>query len=231
MGKGVIYIVEDEEKIANILFDYLNKDGFDPYIILDGTHAAERIIQDGPDLVILDLMLSGKNGFDICRDVRQTSSVPVIMLTARIDEKDRIQGLKMGADDYVCKPFLPREVVARVEAILRRVNGVQHEETNSKRFLSYRNITVDTETLSCLVDGCNVELTPIEFRLLYTMMLRPKRVYSRDSLMDICYIDDRIVNDRTIDSHMRNLRKKVKAVLGVDNEVIHTVYGAGYKVE
>lgn len=231
MSKGVIYIVEDEEKIANILFDYLNKDGFEPYIILDGSDAGEKIIQGNPDLVILDLMLSGKSGFDICREVRQVSSVPIIMLTARIDEKDRIQGLKIGADDYVCKPFLPREVVARVEAILRRVSGVKQEEISSKRFLSYRNMTLDIETLSCLVEGSKVELTPIEFRLLHTMMQRPKRVYSRDSLMDLCYIDDRIINDRTIDSHMRNLRKKIKASSSLDNEVIHTVYGAGYKVE
>ncbi|AEF53726.1 response regulator [Marinomonas posidonica] len=231
MGTNVIYIVEDEEKIANILFDYLNKDGFEPHIILDGTHAAERIIQDKPNLVILDLMLSGKSGFDICSEVRQVSNVPIIMLTARIDEKDRILGLNIGADDYVCKPFLPGEVVARVEAILRRVNGVKHEEVSSKRFLSYQNVTLDTESLSCLVDGSKVDLTPIEFRLLQVMMQRPKRVYSRDSLMDICYLDDRIINDRTIDSHMRNLRKKIKNFSSLDDDLIHTVYGVGYKVE
>lgn len=231
MNKGLIYIVEDEEKIANILFDYLKKDGYNPHILLEGTNAVESIINGEPDLVILDLMLSGKSGFDICGEVRKVSNVPILMLTARIDEKDRLQGLKMGADDYVCKPFLPREVVARVEAILRRASGLKKEEKDSKQFLSYRNVSLNLETLTCHVEGIQVELTPVEFRLINTMMLRPKRVYSRENLMDLCYKDDRIVNDRTIDSHVRNLRKKLSEYSSSKEEIIHTVYGVGYKVE
>lgn len=229
MSSGLIYIVEDEIKIAQILVDYLVKDNYDVKVLYRGDEAVERILESKPDLVILDVMLPGKSGINICKELREHSNVPIMMLTARIDEMDRLVGLKVGADDYVCKPFLPREVVARVNAILRRVNRIDDEEEKSTE-LVYRSITLDLECFKCHANGQYVELTPVEYRLLQIMVSRPKRVFSRESLMQKCYKDDRIVSDRTIDSHVKNLRKKLAAA-DPGEEVIHSIYGVGYKVE
>lgn len=225
----LIYIIEDEVKIAEILSDYLKESGYEVKLFHTGEHAVKEIEQGNPDLVVLDVMMPGLSGFDVCKQLRALENdVPIIMLTARVDEADRLEGLNIGADDYVCKPFLPNEVVARVNAILRRIKKSQsNTEDETEALISYRNITIDLEKFLCFVDGTEIELTPVELKLLHTMVTRPKRIFSRDTLMDICYDDDRIINDRTIDSHMRNLRKK----LGGSNSVIHTVYGVGYKCE
>ena len=227
MNDQRIVIVEDEEKIAQILVDYLQRDGFPTSVLHDGSEAVETIKALDPALVILDLMLPGKDGLSICRELRQFSNVPILMLTARVDEIDRLLGLEIGADDYVCKPFLPREVVARVKSILRRVGqvAVQTQET-----LQYRGIALSLDRFQCQVDGTVLDLTPVEFRMLQTLIGQPGRVYSRDSLMRSSYPDDRIVSDRTIDSHIKNLRKKLADVLD-SGEVIHSIYGVGYKIE
>lgn len=223
-----IIIVEDEDKIAQILVDYLAKEGFKTIVLNDGSNAVETIRASDPVFVILDLMLPGKDGLTICREVRQFSTVPILMLTARVDEIDRLLGLEMGADDYVCKPFLPREVVARVRTILRRVH--QHPAVTTDDKVEYRGIVLSAERFQCRIGEEELDLTPVEFRMLQALMSQPGRVYSRDSLMKSSYLDDRIVSDRTIDSHIKNLRKKLSEAMG-DEEIIHSTYGVGYKIE
>jgi len=228
MNEQKIIIVEDEAKIAQILVDYLKKDGFKTIVLHDGSNAVETIKDSNPAFVILDLMLPGKDGLSICREVRQFSTVPILMLTAKVDEIDRLIGLEMGADDYVCKPFLPREVVARVRTILRRIR--QHPVITTEDKIEYRGIVLYPERFQCKIGEEEIELTPVEFRMLQTLMSQPGRVYSRENLMNFSYRDDRIVSDRTIDSHIKNLRKKLSDAVG-DEEIIHSIYGMGYKIE
>lgn len=228
MNGQKIIIVEDEDKIARILVDYLAKDGFNAIVLNDGANAVETIRASDPAFVILDLMLPGKDGLTICREVRQFSTVPILMLTARVDEIDRLLGLEMGADDYVCKPFMPREVVARVRTILRRVH--QHPAATTDDKIEYRGIVLFPERFQCRIGEEELDLTPVEFRLLQALMSQPGRAYSRDSLMKSSYPDDRVVSDRTIDSHIKNLRKKLTDVIG-DGEIIRSIYGVGYKIE
>lgn len=230
MNKSRILIVEDEAKIAQILVDYLNNDGFQTEVLDTGLEAVEIIKQSKPDLVLLDLMLPEKDGVSICREVRQFSNVPIIMLTAKVDEVDRLIGLELGADDYVCKPFLPREVVARVKTILRRFQNTQVPVDSAEGEVKYRSITLRRDQYICLVDDQRVELTPVEFRLLQTLITAPGRVFSRDVLIQASYSDGRVVSDRTVDSHVKNLRKKVGVVSGSE-DLIHSIYGVGYKVE
>lgn len=228
MSDNTVFIVEDEEKIAQLLSEYLQHEGFKTQILLEGTYAVETILKADPTFVILDLMLPGKDGLEICKSIRQSSNVPILMLTARVDEIDRLLGLEMGADDYVCKPFLPREIVARVRAILRRFQ-LSTAPKNSDT-LEHRGISLSTERFQCEVLGQDIELTPVEFRMLNTMMSQPGRVFTREQLMKNGYLDDRIVSDRTIDSHIKNLRKKILSAMA-DTEVIHSIYGVGYKFE
>lgn len=224
-----ILIVEDEDKIAKILSNYLENDGYTVSTLSEGTHAVQIIKDTPPHFVILDLMLPGKDGLSICREVREFSNVPILILTARVDEIDRLVGLETGADDYVCKPFLPREVVARVKTILRRVDSAPSTIANED-MLEYGDIKMYPNQFKCVVNEQNLELTPVEFRLLKSLMERPGFVYSRDKLMRSSYADDRIVSDRTIDSHIKNLRHKLSDVSDAD-EVIHSIYGIGYKFE
>lgn len=223
-----ILVVEDEPKIAQLLVDYLQRDGFQVSVLSEGTHAVETIRERKPDFLILDLMLPGKDGLTICREVRQFSSLPIMMLTAKIDEIDRLIGLEMGADDYVCKPFSPREVVARVRTIQRRMQQQPAAATDNE--LSYRTLKLDLERYTCSVDGKRIELTPVEFKMLHGFMSQPGRVFSRNQLMDMCYPDERVVSDRTIDTHVKNLRKKLAQSVD-EEELIHSIYGVGYKIE
>ncbi|MCB1639722.1 MAG: response regulator, partial [Thiothrix sp.] len=200
MDAELIMIIEDEVKIARLLADYLEPEGFRTRLWHEGTGALEQIRTHNPALVILDLMLPGMDGITLCRELRTFSRTPVLMLTARVDEIDRPLGLRIGADDYVCKPFLPREVVARVQAILRRMRPPTPEVTPASRepALQYRDLTLYPERYRCEAAGQSVELTPLEFRMLQTLMSRPGRVYSREKLMELCYTDNRIISDRTI---------------------------------
>ncbi|MDP5030380.1 MAG: response regulator [Paraglaciecola sp.] len=223
-----VLIIEDEPKIARILADFLHIEGFKTQMLDDGLHAIEVIKRDNPDFIILDLMLPNKDGLTICKEVRQFSHVPILMLTARVDEIDRLMGLGFGADDYVCKPFSAREVVARVKAVLRRTQ--LPPSTKQEKTLSYQHIELHLERFQCLVNQQPVELTPVEFRLLHALVNKPGVVLSRDKLMHSCYEDGRIVSYRTIDSHMKNLRNKLAASLS-DKELLHSVYGIGYKIE
>ena len=228
MSATHIVVVEDEPKIARLLADYLENDGYRVTLLADGAQAVETIRAQDPAFVILDLMLPGKDGLTICKELRQFSQVPVMMLTARVDEIDRLLGLELGADDYVCKPFMPREVVARVRTILRRVQRPTGSADGNE--LAYRHVRLDVDRHRCSVDGTAIELTPVEFRVLQALMSHPGRVFSRDSLMDSSYPDRRIVSYRTIDTHIKNLRRKLTRD-GASDDLIHSIYGVGYKIE
>lgn len=217
-----ILIVEDEERLAELLADYLKAAGYETHHIAEGTPVADWLRRHGPALVLLDLMLPGRDGLDVCRDIRSFSSVPIIMTTARVEEIDRLLGLELGADDYVCKPYSPREVVARVKAVLRRT--VAPEEDESGR------LSLDQSRLRVSAGESAVELTAVEFALLETLHSAPGRIFSRDRLMECIYRDHRVVSDRTIDSHIKKLRRKL-ADLAPELDLIHSVYGVGYRYE
>jgi two-component system response regulator BaeR len=218
-----ILIVEDEEKLAKLAADYLHNAGFATDTLSNGDAVIPWLKQHQPDLILLDLMLPGCDGLTICREIRKFSSVPIIMVTARIEEIDRLLGLEMGADDYICKPFSPREMVARVKAVLRRL---QPQTADHQPQI----ITLDANSFRVLASGHDIELTTVEFQLLQALYRQPGRILSRSRLMDLIYSDQRIVSDRTIDSHIKKLRKKLSELLP-GQELIHSVYGAGYRYD
>jgi two-component system, OmpR family, response regulator BaeR len=197
-----ILIVEDEEKIAEILTDYLSQAGFSVTWKATGEGVVELVKNSPPDLILLDIMLPGVNGLDICRQVRKFSPVPIIMVSARVEELDRLLGLELGADDYVCKPFSPREVVARVKVVYRRQRPAQAEEAQGKIF------HVDDEQGRISARGTTLDLTRTEYKLLKLLVSRPSRIFTRDQLLDLCAQPDQPATDRVIDSHIKNLRKK-----------------------
>ena len=217
----VIFVVEDEPQIGTILRDYLVKSGYAVELFENGKDALEAFHRQEPALLILDIMLPEMDGITVCKEIRKTSEVPVIMLTAMVEEIDRLLGLEMGADDYICKPFSPREVVARVKAALRRwpettaAGGELHHEEDSSSYL---------------LAGVRLALTNTEYRLLRLLHSSPGRVYSRAQLLDLCYDPDQDVSDRAIDSHIKNLRRKLHAAQP-QKEHVHSVYGVGYRFE
>lgn len=223
---NMILIVEDEPKLASLMSDYLKQSGFDTHILMDGLHVANWVKQHSPSLIILDLMLPNKDGMEVCKEVRQFSEVPIIMATARIEEIDRLLGLELGADDYVCKPFSYREVVARVKAILRRIE----KNTAKNSTISSQLLELDKEKYQARIQGLLLDLTTVEFNLLAVLAGEPGRIYQREQLMQAIYKEYRVVSDRTIDSHVKKLRKKIKEVYP-NQELIHSVYGLGYKFE
>lgn len=218
-----ILVVEDEEKLARLLASYLEQAGFSVHCIENGLEATPWVREHKPDLILLDLMLPGADGLDICRNVRAFSSVPIIMVTARVEEIDRLLGLELGADDYICKPYSPREVVARVRAVLRRVSQLEQPETTAL-------LQLHEDQLRVVAGDKSLELTAVEFHLLQTLSQSVGRIYSRDQLMDHIYTDRRIVSERTIDSHIKKLRKKLLTLLS-GQDVIQSVYGVGYKYD
>lgn len=224
-NKQMVLIVEDEQKIAALLHDYLEQAGFNTHWLNNGNEVVDWVHTGKPDLVLLDLMLPGKDGLAICREVRSFSAVPIIIITAKVDEIDRIIGLELGADDYICKPFSPREVVARVNAILRRIEFM-HVETAG----TYRGIRIDKERFRATINNQPADLTPVEFRLLEMLVTQPGHVFSREQLMNRIYVDGRVVSDRTVDSHIKNLRQKIEPMVDGE-EVIRSIYGVGYKLE
>lgn len=218
-----IMIVEDEPRLAAVLGDYLSNAGYTHYWVANGNDAIPAFHAEHPDLVLLDLTLPGRNGIDICRELRTQYTVPVIMITARVEELDRLLGLEVGADDYVCKPFSPREVVARVKAVLRRNHPVQSDFKEPP-------IKLDEEKHQASIHGNTLDLTSVEFRLLWILYRSQGRVFSRDQVLNHLYNDNRVVNDRTIDSHVKNLRRKLLEA-GGDENWIKSIYGVGYRME
>jgi two-component system, OmpR family, response regulator BaeR len=217
-----ILIVEDEPKLAELLRDYLVREGYEATVLDRGDAVEPWVRANGVDLVLLDLMLPGKSGLDVCKGLRTFSDAPIVMVTARVEEIDRLLGLELGADDYICKPFSPREVVARVKAVLRRAKrGREAQESN---------VELDEARLRAAIGGKDLGLTAVEFQLLKTLADQPGRIFSRDQLMDAMYRDERVVSDRTVDSHVKKLRKKIADILP-EREIVHSVYGVGYKYE
>ncbi len=222
-ARPLILIVEDERKIADLLADYMHAAGYATEIVADGRDVEAALDAHAPALMLLDLMLPGKDGIAVCSEVRASRDIPIVMVTARVEEIDRLLGLELGADDYICKPFSPREVVARVRAILRRTRPAQ-ESSRAAR------LVIDDERHRVTLDGQDVTLTPVEFRLLRLLASHPGRVFSRARLLEDLYADHRVVTDRTVDSHVKNLRKKLEAV-SPEEALVHSVYGLGYKIE
>ena len=217
-----ILIVEDERRLADLLSDYLKTAGYQTQLLTDGSGAVQWVRENAPSLMLLDLMLPGKDGLDICREVRAFSDLPIIMTTARVEEIDRLVGLELGADDYVCKPYSPREVVARVKAVLRR--ATRREAPAPGR------LSLEEGSLRVRAGGRESELTAVEFALLQALYRSQGRILSRNQLMERIYDDHRVVSDRTIDSHIKKLRRKLADLLP-DDELIHSVYGVGYRYE
>ncbi|MEW6547704.1 MAG: response regulator transcription factor [Bacillota bacterium] len=223
MGE-LILVVEDEPKIREIVRAYLQRDGFSVEEAEDGEEALRKAKEVSPQLVILDLMLPGVDGWEVCRQIRRTSDVPIIMLTARGEEADRVAGLELGADDYVPKPFSPRELVARVKAVLRRTRP----EREKGQVLQYGDLVIDLACRSVVCRGCEVSLTPREFDLLWFLAKSPGRVFTRETLLQQVWGYEYLGDTRTVDAHVKNLREKLGPVGG---QFIRTVWGVGYKFE
>jgi len=218
-----IAIVEDEPKLSALLKDYLIKEDYQVDIYDNGDAALEALLKSPPDLILLDVMLPGTDGMSICKEFRKTSDVPIILMTALVEEVDRLLGLESGADDYVCKPFSLREMVARVKAILRRTQKPRLAEANDR-------VAVDLNSARVTIDGEDCKLTAVELKLLDVLYNKPGQIFNRTQLMNLIYPDGRIVSDRTIDSHVKKLRQKLDS-LKAGEPFIHSVYGLGYKFE
>ena len=219
-----ILVVEDEQNIARLVRDYLTQAGFRVLVAADGNRALAMATETAPDLVVLDLGLPGRDGLDVMRELRRDSAVPIIVVTARGEETDRIVGLELGADDYVVKPFSPRELVARVRAIFRRL-----ETTAEPRgLLRVGEVEVDVGRRRVLVSQQPVELTATEFELLVTLMREPGRVFTRGQLLDALHGVALESYERAIDAHVKNIRRKLQLVPG-GAHTIQTVYGVGYR--
>jgi two-component system alkaline phosphatase synthesis response regulator PhoP len=225
MAKKIL-VVDDEAKIVKVLKAYLEQSGFQVVTAADGKIALAIIMRDKPDFMILDLNLPGMDGLDVCRTVRRQSNIPILMLTARVEEADKLIGLELGADDYVVKPFSPREVVARVRTIFRRADG----ELAQPEILRVGDLQIDLDQHSVMVSKRNVELTPTEFDILVVLARQPKRVFTRMQIMELAQGNAFEGYERTIDTHIKNIRLKLE-LNPKDPAYIHTVFGVGYKVE
>lgn len=223
MNHSTILIVEDEFKLAQLLSEYLQHAEFNTHILQKGDLVLDWLQENKVDLILLDIMLPGQDGISLCREIRAKSNIPIIIQSARIDEIDRLLGLELGADDYICKPYSPKEVVARVKAVLRR--STYENQNDLKNILQ-----LDETRLKITFKQQSLELTSVEFQLLKTLYDHPGQIFSRDQLIQKIYQDHRVVSDRTVDSHIKKLRKKLNQ-LSSEYEFIHSVYGAGYKFE
>lgn len=220
--KKCILVVEDEPTLSAILCEYFEHAGFEAKSLDDGAVVVDFVKQNSPDLIVLDLMLPNRGGLDIYRDIRTFSQVPVIMATAKVEEIDRLIGLELGADDYICKPYSTREVVVRAKNILRRNETPAQEEQG--------DLVINELSMSAMYHQKVLSLTPAEFRILAFLFKNKGKIFSRDQLMDNIYTDHRVVADRAIDSHIKNLRKKL-ADVDPSSDCIRSVYGVGYKFD
>lgn len=223
-----VLVVEDEDKLAALLCDYLRAAGYQPCVAGDGPAALRAFAAEPPAAVLLDLNLPGLDGMEVCRQIRRESAVPILMLTARVDEIDRIVGLEIGADDYLCKPYSPREVVARVRALLRRSQG--RLAGLAAPGVERAGFVLDDAGQRAWWHGQVLPLTPIEWRLLRTLLQQPGRAYARAQLLDAIHADFRDVSDRAVDSHVKNLRRKLQAAVPGPDCIV-SVYGVGYRLD
>lgn len=224
--KNKILIADDDDRIREVVRIFLEAEGFDVAQAEDGNRALEMVRKDNPDLVILDLMMPGLDGWTICKILRKETKIPIIMLTAKGDENDRVLGFDLGADDYVVKPFSPRELSARVKAVLRRLEG----EESKEHILSYPGLEINQITREVEVDGLKINLTTKEFDLMHCLAKRPGQIYSRDQLLSMVWENDYCGDSRTVDTHVNRLRSKLESQVGY-SDFIQTVRGVGYKFE
>ncbi len=223
-----ILVVDDEVDIVDFISDYLTGEGYEVVKAYDGVEALDKMRQDYPDLVVLDIMLPGLDGFEVCRQMRAESAVPILMVTAKGSDVDKIVGLEIGADDYIPKPFNPRELMARVKAILRRTYRQDYQPHSQMTALKYKDLSIDTERRRVTIGNKLLELTMKEFDLLLFLMRNPGHVYSRDHLLDYVWGRDSFVGARTVDVHIRRLREQIETD-GSHPQYIKTVWGVGYK--
>lgn len=232
-----VLIVDDDPNISELLRLYFEKDGFSVANCLDGELAYPAFLESNPDIVILDLMLPGRDGYDILRDIRKSSITPVIMLTARGDTLDKVVGLELGADDYVQKPFEPKELLARVKAVLRRFEVSSDPERRDRETeeggdrVEYPGLMVDKSRYSVLVNGVEIEMPPKELELLFFLAAHPNRVFTREQLLENVWGYDFYGESRTVDVHVKRIREKIDQTGVHDAYQIKTVWGVGYKFE
>ncbi|MDQ0203264.1 response regulator transcription factor [Pectinatus haikarae] len=219
-------IAEDNEQIAVVLGEYAKQEGFNVFFAADGEAASAVFAKEKLDIILLDIMMPKKDGFAVCREIRQTSNVPVIMITARGEDFERIMGLDIGADDYIVKPFSPAEVMARVRAVLRRMDTA----SGQKNILKYDNLQIDLDSYTVTVTGKDISLTKKEIELLWLLASNYGKVFSRDNLLDSIWGYDYFGDTRTVDSHIKRLRAKLNAG-SIYGKMIKTVWGVGYKFE
>jgi two-component system, OmpR family, alkaline phosphatase synthesis response regulator PhoP len=219
-----VLVVEDEIEIARVVRDYLRKAGFEVIVVGDGGSAVASVRSAKPDLLVLDLGLPGRDGLDVAREIRRWSDTPIVMLTARGDETDRIVGLEIGADDYVVKPFSPKELVARVRAVLRRTRTAARGD----EIVRAGDVEIDTAKMRVSVGGTQVDLTPTEFQLLATLAREPGRVFTRSQLLDAVHGVAIESYERAIDAHVKNIRRKIEPTPG-SPRYVETVHGVGYR--
>ncbi len=218
-------VVEDDGNIAELLRLYLGKDGFDVMLCADGAKAEASFDLFAPDVVLLDIMLPGKDGWQICRDIRKKSAVPIIMLTAKGETRDKVSGLEMGADDYITKPFEVKELIARIHAVMRRTDS----DGPAEKKLSFEKLTINLDSYELIVDGRKVDTPPKEMELLYHLAASPNRVFTRNQLLDEVWGFDYFGDSRTVDVHVKRLREKLEGVS--EKWSLKTVWGVGYKFE
>ena len=225
-----ILIIEDEPDLASLIADYVDASGYQSLVIANGQSALEQIQLRVPDLIVLDLMLPGLDGISLCKAVRAFSQVPIIMVTAKVEEIDRLLGLEIGADDYLCKPFSPRELMARIKVILRRVSTTATTAVTANQSEKQNVVHIDTAAFQIYLHQQLLELTRSEFLLLQHFIAHPGQVFSRSQLLDFVTQDNLDVTDRAIDSHVKNIRKKIAQIRPDDNP-IHAIYGLGYRFD
>lgn len=229
MAQGKILVVDDEKKIVSLVRSYLEREGYRVKEAYDGRQALDAFEREKPDLIILDLMLPEIDGLEVCRQIRRASDIPIIMLTARDEDADKLIGLEIGADDYVTKPFSPRELIARVRVVLRRSRSGPPAATAAKRF-SHGELVIDEELFEASCHGQPLPLTATEFRILAALARSPGRVLSRSMLLDILG-ENYEGYERTVDAHIKNLRRKLTVAGGKEGCNIVTVHGVGYKLQ
>ena len=222
-----VLVVEDDRNIAELLEMYLKKEGYDPVLAYDGGQGLQLFRSEKPDLVLLDIMMPVMDGYAVCREIRKESKLPVIMLTAKGEVDDKVDGLKIGADDYITKPFQMREVLARIEAVLRRSDCAP--ATKNDRRLEFENMVIDMDAFELTVNGKKVDTPPKEMELLFFLASSPNRVYTRNQLLDEVWGFDYFGDSRTVDVHVKRLREKLEGAS--EKWSVKTVWGVGYKFE
>lgn len=229
MAMEKILIIDDDVNICELLRLYLEKEGFSTQTATDGLKAVEVFKSASPDLVLLDIMLPGLDGWQICREIRKFSQVPIIMLTAKGETFDKVLGLELGADDYITKPFEPKEVIARIKAVLRRTTAPQGSSANDVKEVSFDKLTVNLSNYELTVDGKQIDTPPKELELIFHLASNPNRVFTRDQLLDEVWGFEYYGDSRTVDVHVKRLREKLEGVS--DKWELKTVWGVGYKFE